>query len=284
MKLARKLAIASVVAFTALGAINAHAANVLVVLSDADHMDLQHGKTYPTGFFINELMQPVEAFTKDGDTITFATPNGEAPSLDQNSATKDFFGGDAAALQRAQTELAALKLTSRTESPVISLSRVAQIGYDHYDAIYVPGGHAPMQDLISNPDMGKLLAYFHAHNKITALDCHAPIALLSTMPHVDRFVAELAATGKATPSPGWIYANYHVTVFANSEEAVATKYYLKGNQMKFWPQNALTAAGANVSVKDPAFTPQIVTDRELITGQNPASAPLVAAEIIKRMK
>jgi putative intracellular protease/amidase len=132
--------------------------------------------------------------------------------------------------------------------------------------------------------MGKLLAYFHAHNKITALDCHAPIALLSTMPHVDRFVAELAATGHAKPSPGWIYSGYHVTVFANSEEAVATKFYLKGNQMKFWPQNALAAAGAKVSVKDPAFTPQIVTDRELITGQNPASAPLVAAEIIKRMK
>lgn len=283
MKFARHFAVAAAFAFTALGTVSAHAANVLVVLSDANHLDLQHGKTYKTGFFINELMQPVEALTKAGDTITFATPTGLAPSVDQNSVTKDFFGGDEAALQRAQKELAALKLTSPTESPVISLDRVAQIGYDHFDAVYVPGGHAPMQDLISSPALGKLLAYFHAKHKITALDCHAPIALLSTMPHVDRFVAKMAATGKAKPSAGWIYAGYHVTVFANSEEAVATKYYLKGNQMKFWPQNALAAAGAKVSIKDPAFTPQVITDRELITGQNPASAPLVAAEIIKRL-
>ncbi|MDP1136398.1 DJ-1/PfpI family protein, partial [Klebsiella pneumoniae] len=84
-----------------------------------------------------------------------------------------------------------LKITSPGESPVISLSRVEQIGYEHFDAVYIPGGHAPMQDLLNSAELGKLLNDFHANNKTTALVCHGPIALLSTLPNASDFTRQL---------------------------------------------------------------------------------------------
>ncbi|WP_156123943.1 hypothetical protein [Enterobacter sp. Bisph1] len=54
--------------------------------------------------------------------------------------------------------------------------------------------------------------------------------------------------------------------------------------MKFYPQTALQQAGGKFSSNDEPFTPHVETDRELITGQNPASANGVADEQLKRLK
>lgn len=275
-----KLALASAFGLAALGA---HAANVLVVLSDSDHLDLKDGKAFATGFYLNELMQPVKLLLDAGHQVTFATPKGNAPTVDITSVDKMYFDGDEAALKTHQALLDTLKLTSRAESPVIGLSRVAQIGYARFDAVYVPGGHAPMQDLLTSPELGRLLADFHARNKTTALVCHGPIALLSTLPNAQGFTTRLAARGTVEQRPAWIYAGYRMTVISNQEEELA-KDLLKGGVMKFYPQTALQQAGGAYSSNTVPFTSNVVIDRELITGQNPASAVGVANEMLKRLK
>jgi putative intracellular protease/amidase len=154
MKFPRSLAIA-----LALGActVSAHAGNVLIVLSDSNRLDLKDGKLFETGFYLNELMQPVQALLDAGHEITFATPKGTAPSVDKTSIDKMYFGGDEAAMKTSEAGLAKLGILSREKSPVISLARVQQIGYDLFDAVYVPGGHAPMQDLLVSSELGRLL-------------------------------------------------------------------------------------------------------------------------------
>lgn len=142
------------------GAISAHAGNVFIVLSESDRLDLKDGKVLETGFYLNELMQLVKALFDAGHEIVFATPKGTAPSVDKTSIDKMYFGSDEAAMKASEAQLATLGLLSSDKSPVVSLARVEQIGYDHFDAVYVPGGHAPMQDLVS-PELGKLLRYFH---------------------------------------------------------------------------------------------------------------------------
>ena len=273
------------VAATLLGlcALGAQAANVLVVLSDSDHLDLKDGKVFATGFYLNELMQPVKLLLDAGHQVSFATPKGNAPTVDATSVDKMYFDGDEAALKAHQALLDKLKLTSRTDSPVISLSRVAQIGYAHFDAVYVPGGHAPMQDLLTNPELGKLLADFHARSKTTALVCHGPIALLSTLPDAQGFTTRLAARSTVERRPDWIYAGYRMTVISNQEEELA-KGLLQGGVMKFYPQTALQQAGGSYSSNQVPFMSNVVIDRELITGQNPASAIGVAGELLKRLK
>lgn len=265
-----------------LSATAAHAGNVLVVLSDSDKLDLKDGKLFKTGFYLNELMQPVKMMIDAGHEVTFATPLGNAPTVDTTSVDPAYFGGDAKAMADYQKLLDRLAITSPVRSPVISLKRVEQIGYDHFDAVYIPGGHAPMQDLLVSRDLGRLLADFHRRGKITALVCHGPIALMSTLDDPARFTAQLEAGGK--PRAGdWIYAGYNFTVISNQEEEQA-KPLLGGGEMKFYPQTALEQVGGRFSSNTKPWTSHVVVDREVITGQNPASASQVGMEILKRLK
>lgn len=260
----------------------AEAANVLVVLSDENHLELKNGKGFKTGFYLNELMQPVKLLIDAGHEVTFATPQGKAPIVDATSVDPAYFGGSAAAMAEHQKLLDGLGITSPLKSPVISLKRIEQIGYDHFDAVYIPGGHAPMQDLLVSRDLGRLLTDFHKKGKITALVCHGPIALMSTLDNPERFARELENGKAARPSP-WIYAGYNFTVISNVEEEQA-KALLQGGEMKFYPQTALEQAGGRFSSNDKPWTAHVVMDREVITGQNPASAPQVGAEILRRLK
>lgn len=263
-------------------ALNAQAANVLVVLSDSDHLDLKDGKVFSTGFYLNELMQPVKLLLDAGHTVTFATPTGKAPTLDRSSDDKMYFNNDVAALQTHKALLEQLKITSPGESPVISLSRVEQVGYEHFDAIYIPGGHAPMQDLLHSQALGKLLNSFHQQGKTTALVCHGPIALLSTLTDPTAFTRQLE-TGKATTANNWTYAGYTFTVISNQEEEIA-KGLLNGGAMKFYPQTALEKAGGVFSSNTAPWASHVVVDRELVTGQNPASALAVGKTLVDRLK
>lgn len=279
MKLMRKLA--AVMALV-LATTTAQAGNVLVVLSDADRLDLKDGKVFPTGFYLNELMQPVKLLLEAGHQVTFATPMGRAPTVDANSIDPMYFGNDAAQLKVHQDLLDGLALTSKEKSPVVSLARIEQQGYGRFDAVYIPGGHAPMQDLLKSPALGRLLTDFHSRNKTTALVCHGPIALLSTLPDADGFVAALES-GPAERAPQWIYRGYQVTVISNQEEEQA-KSQLGGGEMKFYPQTALQQAGVQYRSNAAPWTANVVVDRELITGQNPASALAVGQELLKRLK
>ena len=264
-------------------AASAQAANVLVVLSDADHLDLKDGKVFATGFYLNELMQPVKLLRDAGHQITFATPTGRAPTVDRKSIDPAYFNDDAADLQAHRALLDTLALTSKDTSPVLSLSRIEQIGYDRYDAVYIPGGHAPMQDLLKSPALGRLLTDFHNKGKTTALVCHGPIALLSTLPDARGFSATMERRSQAASVPQWIYSGYQVTVISNEEEEQA-KPQLGGGEMKFYPQSALQQAGVRYSSNTAPWTANVVVDRELITGQNPASAVGVAKELLSRLK
>jgi len=256
------------------------AANVLVVLSDTDTLELKAGKTFSAGFYLNEAMQPVKMLLDAGHKITFTTPTGRAPTLDKGSINAMFFGGDAQAMQHHIDLLDTLAITSPTQSPVLSLARIEQIGYEKFDALYVPGGHAPMQDLSINKDLGKLLQEFHRSGKPTALVCHGPIALISTLSRAAEFTESLARANKV-PAQQWIYAGYRMTVFSNAEEE-ASKGQLNGGEMKFYPQTALQQAGAKFHAKD-LWQANIVEDRELITGQNPASAVGVGEKLLARL-
>lgn len=261
---------------------SANAAHVLVVISGADHIDLRNGGSHPTGFYLNELMQPVILLQDAGHQITFATPDGRIPTLDRLSVNVRSFGGDNTALTQATDRLERLQLLSPTASPVISLARAEQIGIESFDAIFIPGGHAPMQDLSVDSRMGRILASFHQANKPTALVCHGPIALLSAVPDAASY-ANAVETGVAKPRPDWIYAGYHLTVISNRVEE-AVKGMFQGDAMKFYPQDALTAAGASFSEANNPLDSYVVEDRELITGENPASALAVGKALLARLR
>src|SRR5260370_19882655 len=97
--------------------------------------------------------------------------------MDSHSAVPGFFGGSEAKLQdylKFRDSLTGLKSPTR-------ISDVIASGLDQYDAVFVPGGHGPMIDLLEDPDAGTVLRHFHETSKPTPVLWHCPMCLLHAL-------------------------------------------------------------------------------------------------------
>ena len=222
---------------------------VLFVLTS--HEDL--GNTgEKTGFWIEEFAAPYYELIDQGIEVTIASPLGGQPpidpkSADPSSATEDTkrFDGDATLQEKLAN--------------TVKLSAVNQVDYD---AVFYPGGHGPLWDLVSDENSISLIESFYTNNKPVAFVCHAPAALKNV-----KVNGEFLVKGKK------------VTGFTNEEEEAVglTKV------VPFLLEDALIANGAVYS-KGANWEPYAVEDGLLITGQNPASSKLVAQKLIAQLK
>ncbi|TXS23136.1 type 1 glutamine amidotransferase domain-containing protein [Streptomyces sp. ms191] len=227
---------------------------ILFVMTGADHWTLADGTKHPTGFWAEEAVAPYEAFTAAGHEVVVATPGGVEPTVDQGSLAPEFNGGPEGAekIASALASLAALR------HPV----RLEDVRVDDYDAVFYPGGHGPMEDLAVNADSGRLLVAALKSGKPLAVVCHGPAALLAA---VDEYGTNA-------------FAGYRVAAFSNVEETQAGL----AEKAKWLLETRLTEAGVDVRVSEP-WAPHVVVDRNLVTGQNPASSAPLAAEVLKKL-
>ena len=233
---------------------------ILVVMSSDDQLPMQHGKTHATGFYLNEFGVPAQRLVQEGYELTIATPRGNRPPLDGGSDVKDYFKDEA---EHQQIRGFVEELLS---GEIVALADAAA-HLDDFAAVFLPGGHAPMIELMRNPDLGRILAHFHERALPTALICHAPVALLAAQPGAAAFQQALESGG--TPqAQGFLYSGYRATVFSTPEEQEAEGGFEA--PMLYYPEHALAAAGMQVT-NGTKWTSNVVRDRELITGQNPMS-------------
>ena len=165
-----------------------------------------------------------------------------------------------------------------------TLASVVAEGTDGYVGLFIPGGHAPMVDLLKDKNLGKILTRFHQSGRPTGIVCHGPIVLLSTLPDPDAFIASMiAGDGKASSlTKGWPYAGYRVSIFSTGEEQALEGPNGLGGNVQFYPVNALAEAGARVeSIAN--WHSNVVVDRELITGQQPMSAPAFGDALVAQL-
>lgn len=227
-------------------------AKILFVVTGSDHWTLADGTKHPTGFWAEEAVVPYEAFTAAGHEIVVATPGGVVPTVDRGSLAPEFNGGP----EGAEKVTAALAAMTELERPV----RIEDVDLAEYDAVYYPGGHGPMEDLSVDVGSGKLLTDALAAGKPLGLVCHGLAALL------------------ATRENGTPFTGYRVTGFTNAEENQAGL----GPRATWLLQDGLTGLGVDFQEGEP-WAPYVVTDRNLVTGQNPASSAPVAAELLKKL-
>ncbi|WP_449385629.1 type 1 glutamine amidotransferase domain-containing protein [Cellulomonas soli] len=229
-------------------------ARILFLMTGADRWTLNDGTTHPTGYWAEEAVVPYEAFTAAGHQVVVATPGGVVPPVDEGSLAPSAAGGEetAAHLREAIATAAALQAPVTLES----------VSLDDVDAVYVPGGHGPMEDLAVDPVSGELLVRALRSGKPLGVVCHGPAALL-------------AAT---EPDGSNAFAGYRVAAFTNQEETLGGL----AAKAPWLLQDRLTAAGVEVQVGAP-FASHVVTDRTLVTGQNPASSAAVATEMLARL-
>ena len=225
---------------------------VLFIVSGATYWVLKDGTRYATGYWAEEFANPYKALTDVGHEVVVATPGGVTPNVDMMSLRPSMAGGEEGALE--------LEGIIRRAEEMRRPLKLSDVRLEDYDAVYLPGGHGPMADLALDADAGRLLTAQLGSGKPLAIVCHAPAAML--------------ATRIRGVSP---FKGYKVSCFTNEEEegvGLASRApWLLETELK-------EKIGVDFS-RGPIWEPYMVEDHNLITGQNPHSAAVLAERLLK---
>lgn len=175
--------------------------------------------------------------------ITVASPRGGEAPIDQKSV-ENF--KDADSVQFYETEK---KLWAETQPLQNFRGRASE-----FDAIFYPGGHGPMFDLVDDKDSQQLISEFYKAGKIVAAVCHGPIVFVN-----------VTIDGKP------LLQGRQVTGFSNEEEDIIG---LTSAMPQLLEDEVKKSGGIYVKAEKP-WSEKVVVDGQLITGQNPASAAAV---------
>jgi putative intracellular protease/amidase len=222
---------------------------ILFVLTSHDKLG-DTGKK--TGFWVEEFANPYYQLLDKGADITIATPKGGAAPIDPSSDSPDAATAD----------------TDRFNNDAVAKERIANtkvlgaMNPDDFDAVFYPGGHGPLWDLATDKTSIALIEKFNTQEKPIAFVCHAPAALHD----VKNNDGTPLVTGKK------------VTGFTNSEEAAVGLT----DVVPFLVEDMLKNNGGIYSKKED-WAAYAIQDKNLITGQNPASSQLVAELLFKEL-
>jgi putative intracellular protease/amidase len=226
-------------------------ANILIVLSAANKWTRADGSTYDSGVWAEEFVVLDETLINAGFNVDIATPDGDIPTIDARSLNPKIIGQDHADHFRDYLS----RNASRLETPLV----LATVDAGEYDAIVIPGGHGPVEDLYKDPDMGRLLVEASRSSKVIASVCHGPAA----------FLAAKSESGE------WPFAGRKMTSFSDEEEIE----FGTAENAPWLLASSLRKLGARYE-KGPNWGAFIVKDDNLLTGQNPASTGMLADAVV----
>jgi len=228
---------------------------ILCVLTGSDHWTLTDGTKHPTGFWAEELLSPLQVFSDAGIDVDLASPDGKTPVVDEGSLSPEDIGEEESAKQRK----ALVALADRLGSTLV----LADVDPNSYDAVFVPGGHGPMEDLAVSEDLGRILVTMLDGGKIVSSVCHGPAGLLP------------AKRGDGS----WLFAGRKLTAFTDAEEEQAGL----ADKAPWLLEARLREAGVTFSSGEP-WESFVVVDDNLVTGQNPASSTETAHKVVGKLK
>lgn len=223
--------------------------NILFVITSNDALGITDQKT---GFWIAEFADPYYVFTDAGHNVTLASPKGGQPPIDPNSASDN---AATPATERFDKDKA-------TQEKLAHTLKLDTVKHEDYDAVFYPGGHGVLWDLVENKSSIKLIESFHENNKPVAFVCHAPAVLKHVKSNGEPLVKGKKVTG-----------------FTNEEEVAVQLTKI----VPFLLEDMLKDLGGDYS-KIEDWQPYAVQDGLLITGQNPASSEKVAELLNQKLK
>lgn len=223
---------------------------ILMVLTSHDQM----GDTgHKTGFWLEEFTSPYYVFKDAGADITLASPQGGQPPVDPNSEAEDAL---TESTRRFQED-------AHAKESLASTKQLADVDMNDFDAIFYPGGHGPLWDLVNDQKSIALIKTAYEQDKVIGAVCHAP-----------------AVFKNVEVKPGQnIVGGREVTGFSNSEEEAAGL----SDVVPFLLEDMLKQNTASYTRGDD-WAPHIVVDGKLITGQNPASSEGAAKAVIQALQ
>ena len=221
-------------------------ARILMVLTSHDQLGDTDRKT---GFWLEEFSAPYYVFGDAGHEITLASPKGGQPPVDPTSA-----------LPQMQTDATRrFEADDAAKAALAATVRLSEVDPAQFDAVFYPGGHGPLWDLVDDPASKQIILDSDAAGRPLGLVCHAPGVL--------HAVKKQDGTS--------LIVDRSVTGFTNGEEEAAGL----ASVVPFLVEDSLTEAGARYS-KGADGESYVVTDGTLVTGQNPASSADAAQRLL----
>lgn len=221
---------------------------LIVLTSHAELGDTGH----KTGFWLEEFVAPYYAFVDGGATVALASPSGGQPPVDPRSTEPE-----------SQTEATRrFEQDSDAQAQLANTLTLAQVNPDDYDAIFFAGGHGPMWDLAASDVNARLVEGFYRQGKVIGAVCHGPAALVQAKDDQGRSILH----GK------------RVTGFTNEEEVAVDL----DKVVPFALETRLAELSGQF-VGGATFQPNVVTDGNLVTGQNPPSSEPTAKAVMQAL-
>jgi putative intracellular protease/amidase len=215
----------------------------LFVATSSDTLAADH----PTGLWLEEFAVPYMAATEAGIDVTVASPKGGAVPLDPKTEPNE----------KQQKEWAPALQALRSS---VTLESVKD---QSFDAVFIPGGHGPMVDLVHDATLHALVARHDAAGKLIAAVCHGPAALV----HAKRGNGEPFLRGR------------RATGFTNTEERLSG---LK-DVVPFLLEDAMKDSGADFHSALVPMLSHVERDGNLLTGQNPNSSAALAKQMVEAL-
>ena len=203
----------------------------------------------PTGLWLSELTHAYQVFAGKGWEQRIVSPKGGVSPLEPRSLKWPNIDATAKAWL---ADDACMALLSETARP-------GQIDPAAFDAIYFTGGHGVMWDFPDDAGLQRLTRDIHERGGIVAAVCHGYCALLNTR----------LSDGTL------LVAGRRVTGFAWAEEVLAGV----ARKVPYNAEQAMKQRGAHYEKALLPFTPKVVVDGRLVTGQNPQSAKATAERV-----
>ncbi|MCU4741487.1 type 1 glutamine amidotransferase domain-containing protein [Natronoglomus mannanivorans] len=213
------------------------------------------------GYWGEECIAPLEAFSDAGIEITVATPTGSPPVIDEMSLDPDEVGAETAAhVEEVHAS------DDRLNDPVA----VADAHAEDYDLVVFPGGHGTEWDINQDYHARTLLREAVEGDDGKALVvCHAVGILAFTR---DRHGAFLVNGRDVTGFPN-----------AWEEEIVDDQGLMPdGRKLPYWVEDEVETAGGNWDAELDADT-SVTVDGDLITARGPESSEAAAETVLEEL-
>lgn len=220
---------------------------ILHVVTNISHYD---DPKHKTGLWMSELTLAYDIFADHGFRQKIVSPAGGQSPIEPRSLRWPFLDTSA---RNWLSDPSRMRLLENTLSP-------EQIDSAEYDAIYFTGGHAVMWDFPENTKLQQITRDIHEQRGIVSSVCHGYCGLLNIRLSDGEFLVK----------------GRRVTGFSWTEEILAGV----SREMPYNVQQEMKQRGARYEKSFLPFTPNVVVDGCLVTGQNPFSAKLTAMRVV----
>ncbi len=224
---------------------------ILLIVTNVDRY--ASGKL-KTGLWLSELTHIYHSAKEKGWAITIASPKGGNVPIDPESLkpllldkiSKDYYNSPDFMNELNQSK------------------SLAAIKEEAFDCVYLSGGHATMYDFPDDTNLQSIIRKQYEANKMVAAICHGVGGLINVKLSDGTYLIK----GKSMTGFNWF------------EETIARRK----KEVPFNLEAAIKERGADYKKAFIPMTSNVVTDKQLITGQNPFSSREMAKVVVQALE